>query len=258
MKTLIPLFILLSFFLLNSCDTEKPFDEIDPEIIPNFCDSTGTLKVNQYAEAYNLISNEWQLRIGDSARIANDFWLFRPLICKGLPDSLKEHELELIISYLDRSRIGETGLVSAIDLLSARRIVDFPEEDPRNSENMSTFYVKNDKGKNVFFENNLIFRNNSEWNEFLVAHPEAIPSRKIDFERYLLVAQSITHGGCGWTYKRSFNKTGEHKFVYKIKAEIYGGCQAGQRTYHWVTVPKVSEEDTVLFEFVSNFHPWPS
>jgi hypothetical protein len=105
----------------------------------------------------------------------------------------------LIVSYLDKSRVvKDKGLLISAELLTIKRINDFPDEDPRNSKNMSTFYVKNDKGKNLFFDGNLIFRNESRWNEFLAAHPEAIPSRKIDFDKYLLVAQSISHGGCGW------------------------------------------------------------
>ena len=104
----------------------------------------------------------------------------------------------------------------------------------------------------------MVFRSNIEWSQFLDSHPDAVPSREVDFNKFTLVAQPITHAGCGWLYKRNFIQTGPHEFVYKVRAEIYGGCQAGQRTYHWVTVPKILPEDTVIFEFEPIFHHWPS
>ena len=222
----------------------------------NFCDSTGILKSDLFAEVFHLMGDEeWILRIADSARIAQYTWMWRPAICDGIPDSLKQHGLELVVSYTDKSRlIGDTALYLFGELLSVKSIMDFPEEDPRNSENMGTFYVKNIDGSDFFIDAGVVFRTEAEWNEFLLAHPNVAVSREIDFETQLLVGQVVSHGGCGWIYRRSFEDIGSGQFIYKVTAEIYGNCQAMQRTYHWVTVPKTDSDKSVLFEFEEILH----
>jgi hypothetical protein len=251
MKTSLLCFVFLSCCFFVGCNYEKTLEEIDPLVTdPNLCDSSGVLKTKLYAEVW---ANEWKLRIGDSARLA-EFGGWVPFLCPSLPDSLRQNGLELIISYSDKSRVlGDQGLISTAELLSIKKISDFPEEDPRNGENMSTFYLKDNEGKNVLIDNSLVFRNENEWTEFLGSQPGAIPSRKVDFEKYTLVAQTVRHGGCAWMFKRSFDKIGTREYKYKISAEIYGGCKVLITKFHWVTVPKISETDTVVFEFEEKF-----
>lgn len=254
MKTLLLCFVFLSYCFLIGCDNEKPLEEIDPLVIePNLCDSSGVLKMKLYAEVWIGWDSEWKVIIGDSARIA-DYGGWVPFLCPSLPDSLRQNGLELIISYSDKSRVlGDQGLISRAELLSIKRISDFPEEDPRNEENMGTFYLKDNEGKNILIDKGLVFRNENEWTEFLDSQPGAIPSRKVDFEKYTLVAQAVRHGGCAWIYKRSFDEIGPHEYKYKISAEIYGGCKVLITKFHWVTVPKISETDIVVFEFEEKF-----
>jgi hypothetical protein len=245
---------------LIGCDGDKPLEEIDPPIKPNLCDSVGILKEGLHAIVHNRDGFSWDFYIEDSVRVAEFYRLWYPYPCMPVPDSLRIPGLELIISYRDKTDwINDTTLVMQGELVSAKRINDFPEEDPRNGENMGTFYVKDNKaGRDLYIEKGLVFRNENEWNEFLKLHPDAMPSRQVDFDKYTLVAQAVSHAGCGWIYKRSFNQTADHQFVYKLKAEIYGNCQAGHRTYHWVTIPKISPEDMVVFEFEPIFYYWPS
>ncbi|MEK6780222.1 MAG: hypothetical protein AABY93_00850 [Bacteroidota bacterium] len=254
MKTLLLCFVFLSYCFLVGCNNEKTLEEIDPLVIePNLCDSSGVLKTKLYAEVWVGSVSGWTVVIADSARIA-EFGGWLPFLCPSLPDSLWQNGLELVISYLDKSRVlDDQGLISIAELLSIKRISDFPEEDPRNGENMSTFYLMDNEGKNVLIDKGLVFRNENEWNEFLDSQPGAIPSRKVDFEKYTLVAQAVRHGGCGWIYKRSFGEIGPHEYKYKISAEIYGGCQVLITKFHWVTVPKISETDIVVFEFEEKF-----
>lgn len=259
MKALQICFGFLLACLLIGCDSEKPFEEVI--VVPNFCDSTGILKKDLYAEIrlFGGGGNDWQIIIEDSTRIAEVYneWSLFP--CKKIPDSLKLNGLELIVSYLDKSKRIKSGeLVRSGEITSIKRVKDFPDDDPRNGENISTLYVKDKEDRNVYFDQGLIFRNDMEWSQFLTAHPGAAASREVDFNKFTLVAQPVAHAGCGWLYKRSFIQTGPHVFVYKVRAEIYGGCQAGHRTYHWVTVPKILSEDTVIFKFDPVFHYWPS
>ncbi len=261
-KVLDVVFSFLFIFSFFNCDNEKPFEEVNPEVIePNLCDSVGVIKQNLYAEVWNStgLGNEWQVRIGDSARIAEFYgeWVLFP--CKNLPDTLKKDGLELIISYSDKSRVlKDKGLVRSAELLTIKRIKDFPDEDPRNEENMATFLIENVNPYDTIKDSSFVFRSESDWNKFLASRPWATPSRKIDFKKYTLIGQRVVHGGCGWIFKRSFDLIAPHQYVYKVSAEIYGGCQVGIVKYHWVTVPKILAEDTVIFKFEPSFHPWPS
>jgi len=261
MKALLPYLILLLPFSFFSCDNEKPFEEGDLKPKQNFCDSTGILKKDLYAEIrlFGGGGSDWQIIIEDTIRIAEVFneWSLFP--CKKIPDSLRLNGLPLTVSYLDKSkRLADGELIRSAEIVTVKRINDFPNEDPRNGKNMSTLYVTDKDGENLYFEKELIFRNSVEWNQFLSAYPGASASQKVDFSKFMLLAQVAPHGGCGWFYRRSFTQTGPHEFVYKVRAEIYGGCQAGQRTYHWVMVPKILPEDTVIFKFDPVFHYWPS
>jgi hypothetical protein len=49
MKTLLPYLLLLTFSFFN-CDNEKSFEEGELKLKQNFCDSTGILKKDLYAE----------------------------------------------------------------------------------------------------------------------------------------------------------------------------------------------------------------
>lgn len=247
---------MLPCFLVN-CDNEKPLEEIVIE--PDVCDSIGILKEGLHATVHNRDGVSWDFYIEDSVRISEFYRLWYPYPCLPVPDSLREGGLELIISYRDKTVwLDKTKIIMQGELITARRINDFPEEDPRNGENMGTFFVKNVNPYDTIRDSTFVFRNESDWNKFLALRPWASPSRKIDFNKYTLLSQRVVHGGCGWIFKRSFDQIAPHQYVYKVSAEIYGGCQVGIVNYHWVTVPKIQPEDTVLFKFEPVFHFWPS
>lgn len=250
--------ILLTIVFMWGCgeDDLDPSEETPDEIVAALCDSAGTVKTGLVAEVYNLIDDEWMLRIADSVKVAEYVWLWQSTICNGVPDSLKEHGLELLIDYADKSKvINDTSLYMVGELLKVRRIGNYPEEDPRNAIGMATFYLKDANGNDLYIEKGMAFTSQNEWSQFLAMNPGVYPSRTVDFDTHTLLAQPVTHGGCGWLYKRQLvasDETSQVKFV--VMANIYGQCQAMQRTYHWVTVPKINPGTQVLFEFVEEYH----
>lgn len=250
MKTYIFSTVMVVLTYLASCGYEETLGSFDPE--STFCDSSGVLKTNMHAMVDRDFTggDDWILRIEDSVRIAEYFRLWKPHICGGLPDSLKELDLELIVSYVDKSRWhNDTALYMAAELVDIKAVNDVPEQDPRNQNNMETIFVKKADGTNLSIDSGIVITSQESWSEFLTTHPGAVLSREVNFDLRTLVAQPVSHGGCGWIYRRSFERIGQQLYRYKVRAETYRGCQAMQRTYHWVTVPSISEQDSVIFEF---------
>lgn len=282
MKFSIQCFCFLGLFLLAACDNDglmspetTPTQPTTMEIREAICDSaSGVVKTDLYAQIYNLLDEDWIFQVADSALLEkrNSLYLL-DYICQDVPDTLRQHGLELLITYVDKSQeVGDTSLYLVGELLTAKLIDDFPFDDPRNGVDMATVHVKETDGddlfvyagpvickeelvgRNLYTQSGLVFNAEFGWQQFLSNLPEeATSTRMIDFESRTLLFQHVSHGGCGWLYKRSFTQLGLHLYEYRIAADVYGGCQAMQRTQHWVTVPKLSTEDSVVFVFEEIF-----
>ena len=76
---------------------------------------------------------------------------------------------------------------------------------------------------------------------------EAVPTA-IDFDKYTLVGQRTSGGGCSVEYERTLEKKGNKEVTYHITAIYSGLCMMLISDMNWALIPKIKNRTDVIFE----------
>jgi hypothetical protein len=76
---------------------------------------------------------------------------------------------------------------------------------------------------------------------------EAVPTA-IDFDKYTLIGQWTSGGGCSVEYDRTLEQKGNKEVTYHITVTYSGLCKMLISDMNWALIPKIKNRTDVIFE----------
>jgi hypothetical protein len=76
---------------------------------------------------------------------------------------------------------------------------------------------------------------------------EAVPTA-IDFDKYTLIGQWTSGGGCSVEYDRTLEQKGNKEVTYHITITYSGLCKMLISDMNWALIPKIKNRTDVIFE----------